>query len=412
MTSRQSRNNDKCAVLIVGAGPVGLLLANFLGRLKVDCILLDKRREKPEWSQAIGVTPPSLEILREIALDQPLVDRGIQVAKAHVHDDYGCAGHLSFNNLREPFPFILTVPQATTMKVLTHALSRYPTVDFRPGCEMMTLTEDDRKVDVAVQDHHHGKVTSIQADWLIGCDGNRSRVRETGGFSFTRAAYRQAFVMADYADNTHWGAAAHLFFTRHGSVESFPLPDNHRRWVVLQPNNARESADTAFLAAQVKRLTGHELSGRPVSPCFQFQPEKVRVRKLVKNRVLLAGDAAHVISPIGGQGMNSGFADVEFLACIMRRVLEEGPACSLLRAYDHYRQRAVRAARRRAAAGMRLGTWTGVMPALVRTVLLRTVLLRPPVKNWLPTHFAMLNLPYNRFARIPVQVRQNATAEG
>jgi 2-polyprenyl-6-methoxyphenol hydroxylase-like FAD-dependent oxidoreductase len=127
--------------------------------------------------------------------------------------------------------------------------------------------------------------------------------------------------------------------------------------------------------------------------------------------VILCGDAAHLMSPIGGQGMNTGWADAEFVAEMLHMIERHG-ACParLLRAYDRCRRRAAATARRRAAAGMWLGTRTGVVRSLLRDLFMRHLLFRGPLSAHVGPYFAMLTIPYNTVERAPPSLWQQPSA--
>jgi demethylmenaquinone methyltransferase/2-methoxy-6-polyprenyl-1,4-benzoquinol methylase len=203
-------------------------------------------------------------------------------------------------------------------------------------------------------------------------------VRELAGIACARKQYRPRFAMGDFADQTGWGDVAHLFFTTRGSVESFPLPGGQRRWI---------TPATIDLVGRVREITGVDLSASRQFSQSEFQPERLLCDRYSTGRVILCGDAAHVMSPIGGQGMNTGFADAEFLATTLR------DGTNGLRDYDRQRHRAFRIAARRAARGMWLGTRTSRVASALRSWFLRAVLLRPPVVHRLPAYFAMLTIP-------------------
>ncbi len=390
-------NNATYDVVIAGAGPVGLLLANLLGRRGISCFLAEKRTAEPDWSRAIGVTPPSLAILKETGLHEQFIEGGVHVRHAYVHDDSGTAGRVNFHNIDPEFDYILAIPQSENMRILEDGLESCDNVVFRRG---LTLTDaDDQRdsVNAAFVEKASGQPMHVTAKWLIGCDGCDSTVRALSGIRHSRTAYASTFVMADYEDTTDWQDDAHLFFTRKGSLESFPLPGNARRWIALN-NKQQNGADADFLESQVMRLSGENVQAKRRSPVFRFVPERLIVETFYRRRIILAGDAAHVISPIGGQGMNTGFADAEYLANIIPELLnDETSATRLLHAYTFCRKRAAGYSRRRAASGMWIGTRTGPFLSALRSLLFRRLLLKTPLSKRLPAYFAMLTIPYNRY---------------
>jgi len=391
---------DNCPVLIIGAGPVGLLLANLLGKLQIPVFLAEQRTELPDWSRAIGVTPPSLEILKSVGIHEKLEEAGVCIEEALVHDDRGTVGRVGFSELDSEFQHILALPQCDTMRFLADNLARFSSVTVRRG---LTLTGLKLEGENIVAEFDSGEVnsrTKLNVSWLVGCDGVESTVRKMGGINFSRRGYGQSFVMADYDDHTALGDHAHLYFKREGSVESFPLPGRRRRWVVLANSMPADADRAAFLERVVAARAGYSLSaGIRQSPVFQFTPECVVVDRLAAGRILLAGDAGHVISPIGGQGMNTGFADAELAATILPRLLADEEPETLLAVYNKVRSCAARSARRRAALAMWVGTRVGRISSAVRNLSLRALLKSPLAKN-IPSHFAMLSIPYNRADKV------------
>lgn len=134
-----------------------------------------------------------------------------------------------------------------------------------------------------------------------------------------------------------------------------------------------------------------------------FTPRRLNCDSYHDRRLILCGDAAHVMSPIGGQGMNTGFADAEFLAGALSVCLDRPDgAAHALTAYSRYRRKAANAAIRRAGLGMWLGTWAGMPRSLVRDFILRHVLCNGPLARYMGPFYAMLTIPYNTLERVPL----------
>lgn len=380
-------------VLVVGAGPVGLLLGNLLGAQGIRTLVIDKRTAGPEASMAIGLTPPSLTLLHALLLDHPFIAAGIRVDRAFVHGSRNRLGELSFRKLPAPYPFILSLPQATTVSLLEGRLGDWPQAELRRGTELLALEQDAGGVTATLCAGAAKATQTIRCTFLIGADGGRSRVRQLAGIAADSGGYPQRFVMGDFADHSGFGDQAHLFFTRHGSVESFPLPEGRRRWVA-QAGASPAPLAAGLLAASVRQRTGIDLGG-----CARFSFSTYTVGWLLAKRyhcgrIALCGDAAHLMSPVGGQGMNVGFADAGWLAPLLAAGCREGAAAEpLLAGYGQARRRAARIATDRAARGMWLGTRRGRLAGWWRDPLLR-LLLAPPLRHGLPAYFAMLTLPH------------------
>ena len=375
-------------VLIVGGGPVGLLLACLLGNAGLKTLLLEKRTKLPEQSMAIGITPPSLGILDRLGLANQFIDAGIRIQECHLHGNAGYLGRVTFRGIPAEHQFVLSLPQSRSVEFLFEAASHLPTVSIRSGVEVTDVRQDER-----------GCFTSesggmqICSRFVIACDGTRSTVRRFLPVKVRGQNYKQHFVMGDFSDESGLEQEAHLFFTKEGSVESFPLPGGLRRWIV-QTDDQRTDFEPGFLGARVQ-----ERVGIPLNPSLQlnqncFTPQWFNCKRYHHGRIVLCGDAAHAMSPVGGQGMNTGFADAEFLRDVLVAIILGGAkAQPLIANYDDARRQAAASAIRRADWGMWLGTWRGRSLSMLRDFILRDILCRPPVAKHLGPFYAMLTLP-------------------
>jgi 2-polyprenyl-6-methoxyphenol hydroxylase-like FAD-dependent oxidoreductase len=221
----------------------------------------------------------------------------------------------------------------------------------------------------------------------------KSVVRSRLEVPFDGARYGDTFLMSDFVDTSDFGADAHLFFTRLGSVESFPLPGGIRRWVVQTPEFMKGDTGT-FLEDRVFERTGIRLDREQKVSESPFGVQHYMSRHWYSARTFLSGDAAHIMSPIGGQGMNTGFADAEYLAALVTCLYRD---CSdvekLKRAFEKHRKKAAAAATKRAKLSMTIGTMKGRVSSALRNLLIK-VLLATSVGSLLPPYFSMLTIPY------------------
>lgn len=367
-------------VAIVGGGPVGLLLACLLGQRGVRVVVLEKSTTRETWSQAIGITPPSLRILSRLGLDEAFVARGVPIRECHVHGQSGPVGTASFREIEGRHRFVLSLPQVITMELLEAEVARHPSVKILRGAEVTAKKQDEHGVTLTVNGE------TLRAAYLVACDGHRSRIRELLRVRTSTKCYGCHFIMGDFEGHSGLGEDAHLFFTQEGAVESFPLPQGKRRWIV--------QAQEGSIPELVRQRTGITLDSAAQLDQHAFAPRRLDCEQITDGRVLLCGDAAHVMSPIGGQGMNTGFADAEFAAEALHAILRHNADAALLLAdYDRIRRRAASIAATRAALGMGLGVWTGKWRSRLRDFIFRHLIFSGPFAKLVGPWFAMQSIP-------------------
>ncbi len=358
---------SRVEVAVVGGGPVGLLLGCLLADEGVRVAVLERRRQRSTHSRSIGVHPPALEVAARLGLAEPFVTRGVRVERGHAYAGRTRLGTLSFRSCPPPYRFVLTLPQAEGERLLERRLASLPSGELCRGVEVVALERSEANVRLRFADGG-----ALEAALVVGCDGHDSAVRGWLELPFEERRYPDRFMMGDFPDDTRLGWDAAIYLTAGGVVESFPLPDGLRRWVAAvspgggpapEPRSATDRRAAGWLADRVLERVGERLDAHDCSMVSAFGVRTLLVRRLVAGRVALAGDAAHVLPPFGGQGMNLGWLDAgglaaRVLAARAGRDLAQLPVERLQRVlagYEAARLPAARTAARRAVFNLRVG---------------------------------------------------------
>lgn len=339
-------------VAVVGGGPVGLFLGCRLADLGVSFVVLEAGAAHHRGSRAIGILPPSLERLADLGVLDAFVARGVRIRRAHAYSSRRHLGSVDLGALSTPFPYALSLPQELTEAMLEEHLAKLCVGALRRGSRVKGISPRDDRVSL------HLAHETLEARWIVACDGHASTVREALHIRFEGRVRAEHYLMGDFADDTELGSDAAVFLADDGLVESFPLPEGRRRWVVeLPPHPVSRDADT--IARSVAARTDQKVRAATVSMLSTFGIEERCAETWVKQRCILSGDAAHVVSPFGGQGMNLGWLDAwdiaETLALILAARVD---ATQALRAYQVRRRRAAERAIRRGAFNRRVGRRT------------------------------------------------------
>ena len=309
-----------------------------------------------------------------------MIRKGVQVCGGYAFANDKPLGYLSFETCPKPYTFALALPQYETERILEERLD-----ELAPGSL-------ERSVKVTGLEQIAGGVTvltdgeTIQSKLVVGCDGKDSLVRDLSNISFKGHTYPDTYVMGDFTDNTAFGSDAAIYLTDDGLIESFPLPGNVRRWVVKTDTFVSEPS-TDLLAKLVHERLGLELPQKTNTMLSSFGVQHYLAETFAQDRVFLAGDAAHVVSPIGGQGMNLGWLDAWILAEKLTNILRRDTPLNLTAdAYTLDRCRAAKTAARRAEVNMKLGRKTR-LAALKYGAIWST--LRTPLKDSVARVFTM-----------------------
>lgn len=338
-------------VAVVGGGPVGLYLAALLLQEGVGVRVLEQRSERDRHSRAIGIHPPALAALERAGVARALVADGVPIRRGRAYSGGKLVGTMSFESVSRDFPFVLSLPQCSTEAHLERRVQDLDPTALARGARVTGITDDGDRLALAVTSG--GASTQLASALAVAADGTHSTVRQLLGIPVTAKRYPDHYVMGDFADAGIFGTDAVLFLEEGGIVESFPLPGGLRRWVVRV--GELRTASAADLASLVRERTGIGLDAGSSTMLSSFSVRSALARSMVAGRTVLIGDAAHEVSPIGGQGMNLGWLDAEALAPIICGAMAGGTVERRLRDFEVLRRRAAGIARRQSEVNMMLG---------------------------------------------------------
>jgi 2-polyprenyl-6-methoxyphenol hydroxylase-like FAD-dependent oxidoreductase len=320
-------NTPEFDVVIVGAGPTGLALAAALALRRLRVAVLDRQAEGANTSRAAVIHAHTLEALEGIGVSEELVRRGVHARTFTIRDRDRVLVRVPFEHLPTRYAYTLMVSQAETEQVLRARLAALG-VEVRWGSEVFKVEQDADGAAVTLAD---GQV--IRGRYVVGADGMHSVVRKAIGIAFQGASYEESFVLADVRlDGPVPRDEVILYFSPAGLVVVAPLPDGVHR-IVATLDQAPEQPGVADVQALLDtRGPEHaRLQVRELLWGSRFRVHHRIAEHYVRGRVVLAGDAAHVHSPAGGQGMNTGILDALRLAAALDESLRKGHALALHR---------------------------------------------------------------------------------
>ncbi|WP_306233014.1 FAD-dependent oxidoreductase [Agrococcus beijingensis] len=370
-------------VAIVGAGAVGLLLACLLAQRGVDTVVLERRSAPGAAARAFGIHPPGLA-----ALDAAGVGAAVRGEATVIRAGAALSGGRRLVQLdlgRRP---ILALPQQRTEAILRERLAALAPGAVRWGAEVVGLAQDRRGVALTLVDGG-----CVRARRVVGADGVHGRVRSLLGIGLQQRRGTAGYAMADVDEGaaasrgTTAGDAALLHLEPGGIVESFPLPGGRRRWVVRLAEPAATIGRERFARLLDERLTPAPRLPADAAPSAFLARQRLAVR-FAAGSVALAGDAAHEVSPIGGQGMSLGWLDA---LALERAIVRPSPGREPFAAYDRERRPAAARAMRRAAFNMAMGA-PASRPVLALRLALARALALPPARDALLAAFTMRGL--------------------
>ncbi len=359
-------------VVVVGAGPVGMLLAAELTRRGVDVTVLERRDRTGDGSRAIGLHAPVLAALEEGGATDRILADAVRVSRGEARSDGALLGVVRFDRLSVRHPYVATLPQALTERALA-----FGAPSAVRGVTVTRVTPGPADVRLETSGAHGGGELSAPLVVVAGGVGARDLVFRPS--AVRRTSYPDRYLMSDaHVPGRPDADVAVVHLAASGVLESFPLPGARRRFVAWDAPPGRD--DTAFdePEARLQRLRaamrdrGESDAADALTGATGFRVRRVLASALRRGRVTVIGDTAHEISPIGGQGMNLGLLDAATLAPLLADWIRTGTEpVAALAAWERDRLRSARTAGRLAAVNMRLGRPVSAATHAVRTRMLR-----------------------------------------
>ena len=324
-------------VLIVGAGPSGLMMAAQLLRYGIQPVVIDSRQGPTNQSKALAVQARSLEIYRQLGIIDPVINGGKQAEGLHFYYEGKQKAHFAISNTGKgitPFPFIHIFQQSKNERALLNYLTQHSCPVYW-NTTLISLQQGTGVVNVMLNNQE--QEYTLLCNWLIGADGARSTVRKQLNIPFTGDTYPSQFYLADVVlNNDDEDDFVNLYLTAKGFAGFFPMPDKNTYRIVGNLTNKQAAKQDLTLDDILPALNEKVRKQLKINQCSWFTTYRLHHRMAEKfnhGRCFLIGDAAHIHSPVGGQGMNTGLQDAYNLSWKLAGVIHKKLQAGILNTY-------------------------------------------------------------------------------
>jgi 2-polyprenyl-6-methoxyphenol hydroxylase-like FAD-dependent oxidoreductase len=326
-------------VLIVGGGPTGLMLANQLGRRGVRAMIIDRHSGPAQQTRAMAVHARTLEIYSKLGIAERSLELGKRGNGANMWVGARRKARIPLGDIGKslsPFPFVLMLGQDDNERIMGEHLRKYG-LAVEWNTELVSFEQAPDRV-AATLKARDGTARRVTAAYVAGCDGGHSTVRELLGITFPGAPYEHVFFVADTeATGPMVADELNVYLLREGFHLFFPMRGNDRwRVIGILPERLREKRDLTFeeTVPAIRQEAGAQLTFRECSWFSTYRIHHRCAEHFRRGRCFLLGDAAHVHSPMGGQGMNTGLQDAYNLAWKLALVVKGRAGAVLLDSYE------------------------------------------------------------------------------
>ncbi len=377
-------------VLVVGAGPVGVMLAAELARLGVGATVIEGREDRSAGTRAVGVHSAALTALEQSGATDRLLASARRVRTGVALARGRRLGTVHFDRLRSRHPYVATLPQHATEAALAATADAWGSPAVRRGLTAQRVSQRGPTVELEIVDRA-GQSVIERSRIVVVATGSRGREVSPLTAAVRTKTYPDRYLMTDAPDTSRDGDSAVVRLEADGVLESFPLPDGMRRYVAWVEEGGVEDGDAATdrLRAIVERRMGTASGADAIRAATAFGVRRSLVPAMRSGAVFAIGDAAHEVSPIGGQGMNLGLIDAVTLAPLLALWVRNGAAPEReLGEWERRRMAAAVLSGRIAAANTALGRAGGRAQTRARRAAV-SLALRGVTGNMLARAYAM-----------------------
>ncbi len=381
-------------IIIVGAGPIGLYCANECLRYGIHCEIIEKNPTLSEHSKALGVHMRTLELLLPLELAQKFIEQGNPFERIRIHKNGKVLAHISLKGLDAPLDYPIILPQNQT-EALLHENLVQKGLEVAFNTELMDLEQTETGVTVTLKDASGTQQKTF--DWVIACDGAHSKIRKLCAMDFKGGRYNQNWWLADV--ELDWVLDIHTlsgFFSDAGACVCFPIKGKLHRFVTPLPDDCHEPLNLENFEAQIRNKVQIPFKINKAIWLSAFRISHRQIDNYQKQRIFFAGDSAHIHSPAGGQGLNTGLQDIQNLIWKLALVTQHNASEALLKTYNDERHKVGEHLLKQTDEMTKAILLTNPVQKAIRNFALKTISKLPFMTKKIAKQMSMLTIDYNQ----------------